>query len=159
VDQLGAAVRVDLLPDPCDVDVDHVVEGRSAGRLLPDVAREHFAGDDRPVVAQQVLQQLVFTRRELDRLTSPGHGARGNIDFEIADTQPRRFHRPTPPHQRAQSGQQLGEGEGLDEIVVCADVQACDSIFDRVPCCQDQHRRAVALPPECRQHIEPGTPR
>ena len=61
--------------------------------------------------------------------------------------------------QRLHARQQLGEREGLGEVIVAAGLKALHAIVDRVPRAQDQHRRLDLLRAQLfdqRQAVEAG---
>ena len=61
--------------------------------------------------------------------------------------------------QRVDAGEQLGEGERLDEIIVGSLLQPVDAIVDRAERGQHQHRRRHACGAQRAQHrqaVEPG---
>ena len=64
VNQAGGAVADrPSCAKPRHLHVDDVVERRRAARLLPDLAREHFARHQVALMPQQVLEQLELARR------------------------------------------------------------------------------------------------
>src|SRR5271168_281563 len=56
VEQFHREWVVQLLSQTANMDIDHIVERRSASRFFPYVSRQHFAGDDTLPVASQKLQ-------------------------------------------------------------------------------------------------------
>ena len=60
-----------------------------------------------------------------------------------------------PPEQGPQAGQQFGQGERLDQVVVGAGVEALDPVVDGVPGGQHQHRGVVLGRPEPSAHVQP----
>src|SRR5579885_876812 len=68
VDQLALPPLVDLVPQVADVDVDDVREGVEI--QVPDVLGDHGAGEHAARVAQEVLQQRVLLRGQLDPLAA-----------------------------------------------------------------------------------------
>ena len=137
--------RSSLRRSSVDVDVDDV--GQGVVRLLPDVAAEHVARDRPVLVPQQVLQHLELAlasgrspRRRGARGApagpSPGRRRAGRVSRLGA----------AAPQQDAQPGQQLGEGERLDEVVVGPGVEAGDAVLDGVAGGQDQDRAWPARP-------------
>ena len=73
------------------------------------------------------------------------------IEREVLEAQDRRRRprRAATAQQRAQPRQQLGEVEGLHEVVVGADVEPLDAVVHGVAGGQHQDRRRVARPPRC----------
>jgi hypothetical protein len=64
------------------------------------------------------------------------------------------------PQQGAHPGQQFGEGEGLDQVIVGAEFETFDAVFDVVARGQEQHRHVAAGACADWQHlpaIQPGS--
>jgi hypothetical protein len=110
------------------------------------MVEEARAGDRLAGVAGQVLEYRELARGERDGHSGSGHLVRGGIDDEVADLQAHRPLRGSAAHQRAQPGQQLAEVEGLDQVVVGADVEAADAVVQLSARGEHEDRRpAVAL--------------
>ena len=122
-------LEIDLAAQPRDVDVDHVVERRGARGFLPHVARQRFARDDLALVSHQEFQQLEFADGEVHGLPGPQHLPGDEIHFEIAHPKLRRIGDATAPDQRADSGEQLGKRERLDQVVVGARIETGHAIL------------------------------
>ena len=70
-------------------------------------------------------------------------GAGQQIELEIRDPQLRRSRRPgAAAQQRLQTGEQLAEGEGLDQVIVAAGAQTLDAVIDAAERAEDQRRGA-----------------
>ena len=94
------------------------------------------------------MTQEVFEQRELAAgqgqwRSTDAHLPGGRVESEIAAGQDVRSFRRPAASQGAEAGEQLGEGEGLDQVVVGADVEAPDPVVDRVASGQQQDRRPV----------------
>ena len=63
--------------------------------------------------------------------------------------------RPGAAQERAQARVQLAQGEGLDEVVVGARVEARDAVVDGVARGEQEHRHALARGPQPAGHLEP----
>ena len=50
------------------------------------------------------------------------------------------------PDKRPHAGLKFCERKGLHQIVICASIEAGNTIFNRIACCQDQHRVSDAAP-------------
>ena len=61
---------------------------------------------------------------------------------------------PGAAQQGLQSGQQLGQVEGLDHVVVSAGLQPGDPVFQRVARGQQQHRQGRLALAQMAQHAE-----
>src|SRR6516164_9433674 len=126
VNQLERFIEIDFPAEPGDMNIDNVVQRRSAGWLFPDFASQCITQYDLSLMAQQVLEQLELPRCQLDRAAAPRDSARNEIHVEIADTEPERIRWTPAADQRPNAGQQFREREGLDDIVVGAAVQTGD---------------------------------
>ena len=82
------------------------------------------------------------------------HLARDEIHLQIADRQLRRIGHAAAPDQRADAGEQFGEREWFDQIVVCARIETGDAVFQRVARGEDQNRRLHATLAERAQNLE-----
>ena len=96
----------------------------------------------------QVLEQGELGLGQLDRPVPapdlPGPGIEGEIGVGEL------LRRPAvgPPQQRPQSGEELLEREGLDDIVVGPGVEAVDAVLDGVARRQHQDRSVIAARPQ-----------
>jgi hypothetical protein len=123
--------------------------------MLEDArAGQHLAG-----MAEEQLQQRELLGRQVQLdLGAPGAPPR-RVQPQVADLQHGRALDPAAAHQGAHPRGQLGEAERLDEIVVGAGVQPHDTVVDRVPGGQQEHRRPAALraqPPGDLQPVHAG---
>ena len=95
-------------------------------------------------------------------MTSPPRVDRAGdeVHLEIADTQHRLgILQVRAPRQRIDARQQLGEGEGLHEIVVAADVESVDAIVNAAQRGEEDDRHLVTDRPQRthqRQTVEAG---
>ena len=63
------------------------------------------------------------------------------------------------PQQRAHPRQQLGEGEGLDQVVVGSEFEAAHPVLDLAACGQEEHRHLAACRPQATQDAPAVEPR
>src|SRR5262245_12392242 len=61
------------------------------------------------------------------------------------------------PQQRLRACDKFRHGERLYEVIVCAGVEAANSIFDGIPRRKNQNRQRVAGSPQLRQQIQSVT--
>src|SRR3954462_9031109 len=94
------------------------------GVIAPQLVEQLLARDDQPLVAHQVLEQLELALREIDLPAITRDLVGVGIEREIADAQRGHAARGASPEQRAHPSEELLAFERLDEVVVCADVQA-----------------------------------
>src|SRR5262249_28174307 len=80
-------LAVDLAPDTSDIDIDDV--GRGVKMQIPYMLQQHGARHDVTFVANQILENLKFSRQQVDVPAAAAHGSRHEVEFKIADTQHR----------------------------------------------------------------------
>src|SRR5437660_4986930 len=106
-------------------------------------------------MAQQVLKELEFATREVERATGSRDFPCRGVHFQISSLETKGLRRTTTAKEGADSSKQFGEREGLHEIVVGTEVQAEDSIVDRVAGRQNEHRRLEAPSSKGFQDFQP----
>src|SRR5262249_25503750 len=84
------------------------------------------------MMPQQVLEKFKFPRRQFDGPATPGHLSRYEVHRQVVHSQAQRLGSPATAQQRSNASQELGKSEWLDEIVICAAVQACDAILQGI---------------------------
>src|SRR5262249_3031301 len=152
VDQRRQTGPLQLAAQQVDVDVDDV--GQGVVGLAPDVAAEHLAADDGVLVPGQVGQHLELAQGQGDLHPGAGGAAGGQGAPQAGGPQHRLGVGLDAAQQDAQAGQQLGEGEGLDQVVVGAGVQAGDAVLDGVASGQDENGRGPARPAQVGQDLQ-----
>src|SRR5881392_3995367 len=147
MDEWIALLAVDLAAHAPNVDIDDV--GRRVEMKIPYVLQQHRPRDDVACVANQILEKLEFPGQHFDVTAAPPDGSRHEIHLEIADAQDGFLdHRRAAPGKGLDTGQQFGEGEWLDEIVVAAGAQSPYPIVDLAQSADDQNRRSDAVVPQ-----------
>ena len=86
------------------------------------------------------LRATVRVARSIFEITDPHHGL---PEFRSA------------PQEDSDPCGQLGEGEGLDEVIVRADVEPTDAVLDGIFRREDQNRHPAALFADLGQDLEP----
>src|SRR5712692_7118093 len=152
LDQLLAVAGIDFLAQGVDVDVDDI--GREVERVLPDPSLDLGPVNDFASPAQQQLEQRAFPSGQPDDLAFAQDLARFRIVGQVGEGQRSGRRRFRAARQRAQPGEQLPEGEGLDQIVVGARVQPLDLVLHGVARGQHQDLRLDALGPELAAKLE-----
>ena len=129
VDQRPVEAPVHLVPQPVDVDVDDV--GQAVELEVPDVLQDHRPADDLAGVPHQVVEQGELLGRQVDPPPGPldDAGRRGRAAGRPPGGSAARRSRPAPEHD-PDAGQQLGERERLDQVVVGAGVEPLDPVAD-----------------------------
>src|ERR1041385_5490229 len=153
VDQAVAGARVQLGPQPLDVDVDQV--GERIEVLLPYVLRDRFAPHDTALVQHQKLQQGIFLGRKIDRPAAACDGMAPGGEPQIGDVEQLRPRYPRAACQRAQACEQFFEVERLYQVIVGAAIEPCNPVFDRSAGGEHQDRRAKSGAPQFAAHRMP----
>src|SRR3990167_795428 len=119
-------ISAQLLANPGDEDLDRI---RIAVEILiVDMLDQFGSADYFALVVHQVAQQLVFLRRQLDRLACAGDAAGTRIEPDRAGGKFGRSVARRTADQRAQAGDQFLGLEGLCEIVVGAGIESGDLV-------------------------------
>ncbi len=79
----------------------------------------------------------------MDGVLAAAHAMRDGVEREIGHAQRPRTHLWLPPPQGPQARQQLGEGEGLGQVVVGARVESRNAILDGAQRRQEQNGQAA----------------
>src|SRR3569623_274606 len=134
---------IDLGPEPRHMDVDDV--GLRVEVVVPDVFKQHGAGNHLAGVLHQILEQAELARLQQDGLAAPLALARQPVEAQIPDLEAGgAFARTGAPREHLHTGEQLGEGVRLGEIVVAAGPEAGHPGVDLPQRRQDQDRGLVA---------------
>ena len=136
----------ELAAQPAHVDVERL--RRSEPVLVPHPAHEVLAPDDLAGVLGELAQQVELLAAQLE-LRAPERRAAGErVDLELADADraaPRR-RRPAggrgPAQDRADPRDDLGGREGLDDVVVGAELEPDDAVGLRAARGEHDHRDA-----------------
>src|SRR5437762_7163967 len=124
VNEPRASLAVDLSTESGHLHIDYIVKRRRATWFLPDVACEHFAGYQMPLMAQQILKQFELSRRQVEQPVAASRTARHKVQVEIGRFQAERFRCTTAPQQCANAREQFGQGKRLDQVIIGAEVQS-----------------------------------
>ena len=109
---------VDLRAEIADVDVDDVAEAVEV--LVPDVLGDHGPREHVTLVAHQVLEQGELLGRQADPPPTARHLSGCYVDLEVADPHHGLPESRAAPQEGPDARNELGEAEGLDEVVVRA---------------------------------------
>src|SRR6202162_905556 len=139
LDQPGLPGAVQLSSQIADVDRDHVVIGLFVG---PHGAEQLVAGQHKPRMPQEVSQQLELPGRQWDDSAATAHLTGFNFQGDVGELQDRRWGCGAS-QERADTGQQLGVGERLDEVVVGAGVEPAHPVGGPAAGGQHQDRQAA----------------
>ena len=149
---------VDLAAQPAHMDVDHV--GLGVEVVAPDMLQQHRARHHLARVAHEVGQQVELTRLQGDLAAGTPHRAGEQIQLQVREAETRLAGCiARAPEQRFKPRQELGEGEGLGQIVVAAGPEPLHPVVHLGERAQDQHRRAPALASQRLDQRKPVQPR
>jgi len=112
-------------------------------------------------VEQEEAQQLVLGRGQGDPALAPVRLPRPGVEPEVGEAQLPLLARVglPPPEADPDPGQQLVEGERLDQVVVGAGVEPDHPVGDGVAGRQQDHRQPVVGGPQAADHLQPAQPR
>src|SRR5579883_2034506 len=147
MDEKAVGATIDRLAQAADVHVDQV-----ALRIevqVPDSLEQHGAGDHLSLAPHEELEQLLLAGGELDLPSAAGDLPGDQVELQVRDPQHRRLGGArAAPQQRLDAREELGEREGLREIVVAARLEAADAVIDRAKRTQNQYRSGEARAPQ-----------
>jgi hypothetical protein len=157
VQQLAGEGVVELGAQAAHRHLDHIGVGVEVH--VPDLLGQRGARQDLPAPAQQQRQQVELLRGQVQPLLRARGAAGDQVELEVSQVQLGGLcgvavAGGAPAQQRADARQQFGEGEGLDEVVVGATLQAAHAVLDLVARGEHQHRRGLALGAHRGQHAE-----
>jgi hypothetical protein len=141
-----------LAAQPGDVHVQRL-GGRPPLRV-PDLAHDLLAGDDLPRVPQQDPQQVEFLGGEVELGVAVPGATRLGVHPDAADRGGRRLGG-AAPEQGPDPGEELGQPEGLGDVVIGARVEADDGVHLVGAGGEDQHGNGVPFGPDPPAHLEP----
>ncbi len=102
---------------------------------------------------QQVFQHRPFTHRQFDHALAHAGPLGRSVQRQIAQRQHGRFGR-IAARQRFDARHQFGAGEGLDQVVVGAQLQAAHAVYDGIARRQQQYRYVAAARAQPPHHFE-----
>src|SRR5215472_2944597 len=121
VDGLDQPGLAQLLAERGDVHIQDL--HRAVPVRIPRAFHDLLTGHHPSGIAGQALQDAEFLGRERHLAAGHGHLAGPQVHDEIPVPEQLAVLRPTPPQDRADPGQELGQAEGLDHVVVGALIQ------------------------------------
>src|SRR5690606_5918857 len=104
-----------------------------------------IAGKDMAGLADQLMQQAVFTPGQSNRLTLIPDLLTGRVQGYSPAFNPQLRPATAPPQQGPDSGLQLAAFEGFGQIVIGAGIQPLNAVLYRITGSQNQHRHRIAL--------------
>ena len=122
--------------------------------LFPDLARQHLTGNHPALVPHKIFKDFKFTRGQLQKFLATSGRAAHDIHLKIGGLQLSGRFLFASAKQHANTGKQLGECEWLDEVIVRADIEASDAVFNSIAGGQKQYRGTYTLLSQRRQNIK-----
>ena len=98
--------------------------GERVGGLVPDPLQQFLGGDHPAGAGEQVLQHGELLGAERQPLPGPGRGPAAGVELDVAVVQQRGQRLGGAAAEGADPGGQLGEVEGLGQVVVGAQAEA-----------------------------------
>src|SRR5262245_3960832 len=117
---------VDLRAQAPDVDIDDVGPGVEVH--VPHLLGDEGAGEDVPGVPGEERQEQELLRRQIEPSSPAGGAVTDEVDLEIGDMEPLGVAARTAAQDRADAGQQLGEREGLHQVVVRSELEPLHAV-------------------------------
>src|SRR6185312_4406724 len=142
VDELPFEGIVDLGAQPANMDIDDIAV--AVERHVPDLLRDERPRQHVALVLHEQRQQQELFGRELERRAAAHGAVTPHVEREIRILRPLVRRPAAAPQQRAHAGEQFREGEGLDQVVVRAEIEPLDPVGDRIAHGQEKHRRLAA---------------
>lgn len=142
MEQARARGGIEFFAQAGNVDIDDVVHGGGPGAHSPNVASEHFAGDDAAVGEGEVGEEIEFAGGEIEVGAAPVGAAGERIDFEIGDA--KHGFGARAAEESADAGEEFCEREGLDEVIIGAAFEAAESIVEFAAGGDDEGRDGIA---------------
>ena len=127
-DERAIRAGIDLAAQIVDIDVDHVGDGFRVH--APDLFNDRGARDWTPGMAQQKLQQRIFLRAEVNDAPATADAMRNAINLQILKNKDIAHGTSAAAQHRVDPGDQFRDGEGLENDVIRAGIQACDALLD-----------------------------
>src|SRR5215475_4733136 len=134
----------------------HVDRNSIRFELLVDAVELFFENAlryDAALAAEQVLQNRSFTTRELQWIAGDADVPANGIENDIAGPKGGAERRPRTAQQGLRAGNEFAHCEWLHEIVVCARIEAENTVLHRIACREDQNRYAVSRRPQFSQQV------
>src|SRR5271165_1643692 len=102
----------------------------------------HRLREDSVGIAKQILKQRQFAGLQIDFPPAANHFSTHEIEREIAGDEPGSFGlRAGAANKCPETCHELGESEGLNQVVVTTGLQAANSLVDRPLGAQNKNRR------------------
>src|SRR5262249_5849073 len=134
----------------------HVHRNSTRFELLADAVALFFETarrSDAPLAAEQVLQTRSLTTRKLQWNAGNADVSTDGVEDDIAGLKGGTERRSGTAQQRLRASNELAHREWLHEVVVCARIEAENTVLHRIACREDQNRYAVSSRPQFSQQV------
>src|SRR5215471_1550476 len=134
----------------------HVHRNSIRFELLVDAVELFFENAlryDAALAAEQVLQSRSFTTRELQWNAGNADVSTNGVEDDIASLKGGTERCSGTAQQRLGASNELAHREWLHEVVVCARIEAENTVLHRIACREDQNRYAVSSRPQFSQQV------
>ena len=149
--QDARAGRLELAPQRADPHLDQV---RVIGPVSPDLGEQFGLGHGAAAAGKQIAEQPQLGRGQVQRPAIPPGGVRGLVQHEATSLDGDRHQPAGAAQQRMHPGQQLGQRERLDQIVIGAGGEPGQPVVQPVARGQEQDGQVGAVA----QHPGQGQP-
>src|SRR5262249_25204449 len=110
--------------------------------------------DQMALVPQEVFEQLEFARGQVEQPVRSNGPVVDQVHFEVCRLQSAAFRGSTAAQQRANPGEELRQGEGRDQVVISAQIDATDAVVDAISGGQNQDRSVDTALPKGVENVE-----
>jgi hypothetical protein len=142
VNQFNGFAFVDLAAEETDESVQGVLFDIFGG--APNSVKNGAARGDAAFVAHEEFEQTKFGGSEMDFASSAKDAALGEFQGKVADSESVRSRLGDAALQRADAGEQDGEGERLGHVIVGARIETLDDVGNGIASRQHQNGNVLA---------------
>ena len=89
---------------------------------------------------REILHQSVFAGSQHHGRAAAGYGARGGVNHDVANFQPRLGLAGRASNERPQPREQFVQVERFDEVIIRAGIQAAHALANRIARGEHEHR-------------------
>src|ERR1039458_5397909 len=141
VDVAPLVVDLGLAPEIADVDGERV--GARVEVVSPDPLEDQVAGQHLARVPEEQLEQVELDPGERELAVAPASLAGAGVELEVAEAQGLALFAAATAKKCAEAGEELGQCERLDQVVIRSGVEALDPVVHGVSSGEHEHRRVV----------------
>src|SRR5215469_11671231 len=142
---------IDLYPQVPDVYINNI--GRTVETLIPHVFHDHGSRKNTPGVGDQVFQQRVLLRCQVDPSARALDLLRKAIQLQILHANHAAAAHRTAAQQCLHAHQEFGESERLGEVIVGSSFEIAHLVGDGIARGEDEHGNVRVLLPNTTEHF------